>query len=95
MAHTNTHGLVVAEAVALVNNNLRDLGFFERDADMNDFANDKTPGLRFKTGTSMGEITTQVVRKNRPMVPLRATSWAGVDRMLLEIRGYIDQETSR
>jgi len=86
-----TGSLDVARAVALVNNNLGDLGFEPRDADGNDFASRDLPGLRFKTGTAYGEITTLVLVDNRQAEALRATSWAGVDRMLLTIRGWIDR----
>lgn len=88
--HTNTHGLDVAKGVTLVNNNLNDLGFTPRDADGNDFQRGSDSALRFKTGTSMGEVTTLVLVENKQVEAIRATSWAGVDRMILKIRQFVD-----
>lgn len=81
--------------VTLINRNLDMLGFRARDADGNDFANPDYPRLRFKTGCAYGEVTTQVVREYEKMIPLRATSWAGIDHMLNTIREHIDGEALR
>lgn len=90
--HTNKNPLDVARAIALVNNNLNDLGWVPRDADGSDFAcPDYDVALRFKTGGSYGEVTTLVMVDNKQVEALRATSWAGIDRMLLAIRGWIDR----
>lgn len=95
-----THGLITSPnftpsaGVRLVNSNLADLGFVPRDADGNDYANPDHLGLRFKTGCSMGEVTTQVVMGKQHLVPIRATSWSGIDHMLLAIRKFVDEAGS-
>lgn len=81
----------VAKAVRMVNTNLDDLGFTPRDADGNDFQRGSDDALRFKTGTAMGEITTLVMVDNKQVEAIRATSWSGVDRMVLAIRKFVDE----
>lgn len=90
--HTNTHGLDVARGVEIIRNNLRDLGFTERDADGTDFQHGTDNHLRFKTGTSYGEVTTLVILDNQQVESIRSTSWAGIDRAVLAIRQWIDRE---
>jgi hypothetical protein len=93
--HTNNQPLEVAKAVALVNQNLLDLGFSPRDADGSDYQRGLDTVLRFKTGCSYGEVTALVMVDNRQAEAIRATSWAGIDRMLLAIRQYVDQTPPR
>lgn len=83
-------GFTPTGGVMMVNKYLEDLGFSNHDADPTDWSNPAHPDLRFKTGCAMAEVTTQIVRKGLPMVPVRATTWAGIDKMMLEIAGQVD-----
>lgn len=81
-----------AEAGAkMVYTHLDDLGFQPRDADPTDLQRDGDQTLRFKVGTAYQEVTVQVIVDGKAQVPLRATSWPGIDRMLIEIHGLVDR----
>lgn len=58
---------------------LADIGFTERDADGSDFQFGDDPGLRFKIGTSYGEVAVSVYNPTRGQV-LRITQDHHVDR---------------
>lgn len=78
-------------AINVLNTNIKDLGFMPRDADPTDFQRGSDRSLRLKTGCAYGEITTLPMIDNKQQAAIRATSWAGVDRMLMEIRGIVDR----
>jgi hypothetical protein len=80
----------VAHALTLVRNNLEDLGWSPRDADGNDYQRGSDDALRFKVGTAYHEVTVLVMHGNTQVDALRATSYAGLDRLILAIRRHID-----
>lgn len=55
----------IADAVKQVNKHIEWLGFVPRDADGNDFQRGDDRNLRFKTGTSYGEVAVQIVRDGK------------------------------
>lgn len=94
MSERGSDGWTPANGVAMVNRHLDTLGFAPRDADGNDYQRGADRTIRFKTGTSMGEVTTQVVIDGTHRQPIRATSWGSTDKMMLEISGIVDRHDS-
>lgn len=72
----------VTEAVEEIRWTLAAHGFAPRDADPTDYQNGDDSSLRFKVGTRYGEVTVQIVREDRTVEPVRATSSEGLVRVI-------------
>lgn len=83
-----------AEAgMKMVHANLEQAGFAPRDADPSDFARGDDRSLRFKTGCAYAEVTVLPMIDNKQQPAIRATSWAGLDRLLIQMLGTIDRQS--
>lgn len=77
----------IAAAVRTINEFLPTLGFEPRDADGNDFQRGADKDLRFKTGTSYGEVAIQIVHKGHanPRETIRILTDRQVEKAKVQI----------
>lgn len=64
---------------------LQDRGFVPRDADLTDLQRGDDSSLRFKVGTSYGEVSIQVWIDNKHERTIRVISSTGLDNALTEL----------
>lgn len=77
----------VQNAVKVVNSYLEGHGFKPRDADGNDFQYGDDRDLRFKTGTSRGEVAIQVVKTGQTTMVIRVLN----DNQINDAKYQIDK----
>lgn len=71
------------------------LGFTPRDADGSDYQRGDDNSLRFKVGTSYGEVAVQVFRGKDPAGVLRIISDTSLDDSLEVMRQMADDQVVR
>lgn len=76
----------VAAGVAAINKHLKEHDFRATGADGNDFQYGTDPGLRFKTGTSYGEVAVTVWKHQRQVQAIRAMN----EEQIVEAKHEID-----
>lgn len=77
-----------AKVVKLVNTRLQQMGYRPADADGQDFRKGGANSIRFKTGTSHGEVTVTVWRGPRQIDVLRIISDRSYDETMRKIEQY-------
>ena len=87
--------LDVAATVKEVNDNLIGWGFTPRDADGNDFQRGDDTSLRFKTGTSRGEVAIQVYGRQTVIKVIRILQAHQIDAALDEMHTLIKDQKER
>lgn len=78
------------ETIQIVNTKIVQMGFDPRDADRNDFQRGDDRGLRFKTGTSYGEVAIQVFGERAPICTLRIINPSGIEKVLNTLQEMAD-----
>lgn len=88
--------LGVAIIVAQVRKTLKELGFAPRDADPTDYQKGSDNTLRFKTGTSRGEVAVHILEAGRANEVLRIVQPHHLDDVLRRVAERIaDHGASR
>lgn len=82
----------VYDAYKRVAAELAQLGFTPRDADGSDYQRGDDQSLRFKVGTSTGEVAVQIFRGKHPAGVMRAISESSLENLISDMRTMADDQ---